>query len=397
MQGHTPTGTPGSILYLNHVAQVGGAEHGLIDIVRTLDRRRFRPIAALPCRGPLADRLAAEDVPVHILPLQRLRRRDGRLRLALSAAGVLPAARRLAGLLRREGVSLLHANSDRAQVHGALAARWAGIPSVWHHRDLVGLGVAGPCLARLSSKIVATSGAVREHLRSFAPRAGNVVTIHNGIDTDRFDPARFAGAAPGGGDRPVQAARQKMVAMVAHMVPWKKHALFLRAAAQVAAAEPGVRFAIAGTDLTGDHAAYVDELQGLSLELGLSGKLTFAGHVADMPALLAGIDVLVHPADREPFGRVVAEAMAMGRPVVAVNAAGPGEIVRHGTDGFLTPPDDAHALAGSVLRIIRNPDLAAAMGAAARDRIRTTFSLSRFARDLAVVYDELIASRPGPA
>jgi glycosyltransferase involved in cell wall biosynthesis len=184
--------------------------------------------------------------------------------------------------------------------------------------------------------------------------------------------------------------------MVAQLVPWKNHLAFIEAAARLAASLPTARFVIAGDDLFGEHPAYRTALERRAEQLGLKDRLVFAGYRLDIGALLNTCDVLIHPATREPLGRVILEAMAAGKPVVAVNAGGPAEIVRHERDGLLTATAAPDELAAAALRLIQDPALAERLGATARQRVGDGFDIRRTVREIEALYAKLLCPRGTP-
>jgi glycosyltransferase involved in cell wall biosynthesis len=272
------------------------------------------------------------------------------------------------------------------------AAWWAGVPVVWHCRDLAGLGILGTWMYRAASRVIAISHTVARHLDQYAGGArGNKVTvIHNGID-----PESLRGGDQGMAFRGEMgiAPEKFVVAIIGQMVPWKNHVVFLSAARRVAAEFPRAHFLIVGDDMFGEWAGYVESLKAQSRASGLGGRTTFAGFREDMGRVLGGIDVLVHPADREPFGRVIVESMAMGKPVVAVDRCGPAEIIRNGTDGILAKNADPDELAEGVLRLARDRAFYRKISASARARARNDFSLSRCVNEIRQVYDEVTETR----
>ena len=381
------------ILFVNHVARLGGAECSLLDLVRHLDPQRYELHAALPARGELPELLRQAGVRVHTLPLRRLRKTANPAVLAGNALNVAWVSRRLAALIRRESIALVHANSTTAHLYAGPAAGRCGVPAVWHCRDLVSLGRLGPKLFRQASRVIAIADCVRLHLAPYVDDPAKLRTVRHGIDPS------FC-AAPDAAVR-VRAqlgipAGTRVVGMAGQMVPWKRHRTFLVMAARIARELPGTRFVVAGADLFNEHPDYTQELRGLVDELGLAESVTFTGHRSDMADLLASLDVVVHPAVREPLGRVLLEAMAVGRPVVAVNACGPAEIIRNGIDGVLTDSDSPWELADAVLHLLHEPALAARLGEAGRTRVAEHFSATATARQIEAVYAELLPPGGGP-
>ncbi len=140
----------------------------------------------------------------------------------------------------------------------------------------------------------------------------------------------------------------------------KKHPLFVEAAALLKDV-PNVEFRIYGHDPsaagagTGDH--YSAGIHTLVRDRGLTDRFRFEGFVADPGRIMSQIDVLVHPADNESFGRIVVEAMAAGLPVVGVRGGGVGEIVVDDQTGLVASPDDAAGLAERIERLVRDEPL----------------------------------------
>ena len=378
------------ILFLNHVSEISGAERSLLDAVRHLDRGRFEPFAAVPRGGELPELLAQADVRVRAVPLRRMRKTANPVRLAGDLLNVAGVAAQLAGIIRRDRIALVHANSNTAQIYGGPAARLCGIPCVWHTRDLVGLGPFGRWLARTSDCTIAISQCVRRHVAPWVRGPDKVRAIYNGIDTARFAPRGVRPRVRAALGLPPEAP---VLGMVAQMAPWKGHGAFIEAAARIAAARPDVRFVMAGADLFNDHPDYVAGLQAKIAELGMTRTILLVGYTADAAALMESMDVLIHPAHREPLGRVILEAMAMGKPVVAVNACGPAEIIRSGVDGILTATGAPEELADAALGLIGDRLLAGRIGAAARLRVQEAFDIRVTVREIESVYDDLLRER----
>jgi len=376
---------PRKILFLNHVSRMSGAENSLLSLVAALNRKKFRPLLVCPGDGLLPDMVRKVEVATHYLPLKRLYRTINPFRLLAYGLHILRVARRIRKLVKAEGVSLVHANSTTAQIYGGLAAWMAGVPSVWHVRDLVPLGWLGAWLCRLSSRIVAISLAVARCVSPSCRYDERINVIHNGIHVESFRWHTRAGKIRGelgltDGDR--------IVSMVGQIVPWKGHATFIRALAQI----PEAVGLIVGNDLFGDHADLLNSLHALSRDLGVGDRIIFLGWRDDVPDILMDTDVLALPSEAEPFGRVALEAMALGKPVVGTLAGGLPEIVVQGKTGILVEPGDADQMAQAIRSLLNEPDVARAMGEAGLERVRSHFSVASCVHDIEEVYDELLGA-----
>lgn len=378
---------PESILFLDHAPALGGAERSLLLLLKHLDRSRWQPHLAC-AGGPLAERATALGVPVHVVPMPRLRRSPRFLR------DWLTGARAIAHLARRTGAVLLHANTVRSALYGALAARLAHIPFVWHMRDfwlsesrprrLWADALGKRLLCAMAARVITNSQAVAAHL----PCRRRVTVVYNGIEIERFDPAMNGvpfraryGISP---DAP-------LVGTIGRLRPWKGQDRFLRALARVREAVPDVWGVIVGGAIFDESDDYPERLSALAADLGLAGRVVFTGHLEDVRPALAALDLFVHSGDPEPFGLVNVEAMAMGKPVVAFAHGALPEIVVHGETGVLVPPEDETALAEAVMALLADPERRGAMGQAGRERVKARFDVRRLTREIEAVYEVLLS------
>jgi len=117
------------------------------------------------------------------------------------------------------------------------------------------------------------------------------------------------------------------------------------------------------------------DLQEYVQELNIKDRVIFTGNRGDLPVLLKSFEILVHPADKEPFGRVIMEAMALGVPVVATNSGGPGEIMEEGVSGFLVEVGDKKNIVEKVSLLLKDDLRRKGMGLKGQERIRQCFNL----------------------
>src|SRR5205807_4573900 len=186
--------------------------------------------------------------------------------------------------------------------------------------------------------------------------------------------------------------RNPIVAATSRLDPEKGHETLLGAMRIVAQHRPDCRLLIAraaSVNQAARHAA----LQHRNSALQLDGAVRLLGFRRDMPPLLAAADICVLPADAEACGRVLFEAMAMAKPVVATASGGTPEIVVDGVTGLLVAPRNAVVLAEALLALLKNPALRNAMGAAGRERVTKQFSIEAHVQKTMDVYAEALASR----
>ena len=388
-------GRPRNVLYLHTTSEIGGSDVSLLQLIERLDRRRFRPMIALPADGPLVPRLAAAGCEVLIVDrMRKLTTRRGLGFLLAFAFNYPLAVWRLARLAAARHVDLIHTNTIH-NLYGIGLAAVTRRPHVWHVREIVWQsGVVRRVerwLARLSDRVVVTSDAVGEMFVTASGQLGaNVCKVPNGVDLQAFAPGPANAAIRAALDLP---ADGPVVGVVCRLDAWKGVDVFLRAAAIVAEARPDARFAVFGGAIEGQQA-YARELEALASSLGLRDAVRFAGWrfgPPDMPSVYRALSLLVLPSRRpEPFGLVLLEAMATGLPVVATDQGGPREICGEGETGRHVPPDDPARLAEAIRWMLDHPDRARAMGESGRRRVESRYDIRATVRAIEAIYDDLL-------
>jgi len=212
--------------------------------------------------------------------------------------------------------------------------------------------------------------------------------VHPGAELDRFAPealptpagARMRLGLPDDGP---------LVGIVGRLQRWKGMHTLIQAMPRVLGAHPQAHAVLVGGrhDLEPDYPAYLEEQLR---ELGVEDRVILAGAQSNVPEWMQAMDIVVHASDNEPFGIVVVEAMALGKPVIAGSAGGPTEMITPGVDGLLSPYNDPQALAAAILTCLDDPGFASRMGAAARERA-AEFSTQNFARNVIDAVQSLVA------
>lgn len=345
------------VVYVGHVARMSGGEIAMARLIDALPEVDAHVILAE--QGPLVERLRASGVSVEVLPMRERTRDLRKERIVLSAVPVAALidtvvyAFRLARRLRALRPDIVHTNTLKAGVYGTVAARLAGLPSVWHVRDRIApdylprfaVRALRGLIATIPSAVIANSEATRATLRS-APERTRIV--HSMVHDPISSPAPRA-ASPRRG--------ALIVGMVGRLAPWKGQDVFLEAFAK---AFPGghEHAVIVGSAMFGEaERDYARRLRELAASLGIAERVEFAGFRSDVWGELLRMDVFVHASiTPEPFGQVIVEAMLAGIPVVAAGGGGPREIISDGVDGLLYTPGDSDALAVALRSLAEDPE-----------------------------------------
>lgn len=368
------------VLLIDTVSGMGGAQWSLLELATRFVRQGIKTCAAVP-EGPLADRLRAAGVEIYITPVFRPHRKALILGVSRSSYASLRLGWRLWRIARACKAEVLYANS----LSGAYVASYLPLsrPLIWHVRDL--RFPRNPVLrvTNRARRMIAASQAIDELLCDQLPREclSRIRLVVNGVDTKRFVPADRTAARQALG----LPAGVPVVGMLAHLVPWKRHDVFLQVAERVKARYPEARFILAGEDLFREHAAWVSRLRAQAQKAKLESSLLWLDRVEDSSRVIAALDVLVHPPADEPFGRVLCEAMAMEVPVVAVDKAGPAGIVADCETGLLAARPAPEELAAKALELLGDPARAVRMGTSGRRRVLAQFDADRTATEAAAV------------
>jgi len=392
------------------IAQVAGVWENcewFAGLCRDLQSRGYDVVAVIDeQRGDLGVRLDAAGIRFHRLALTFATGLD-RARLPVYATKIPLAAIRLARILRREKIDVVHSHVFASVVVARLAALLARVPHV--------AGIPGPrhLEAPLTRTIdrrtwwmddVTIAGCLhtRELYAALGANDDRLTTIYYGADATQFDPALCDAAA----------ARRMLgitngaplIALVAHFYPptrgaqtpphtmgrgLKGHEDFLAAARIVAQRIPGARFVLAGKGVIDSGEQYRQQLmESCAKDELLRDRVIFAGQVAGVASLLAASDVAVQCSLTENLGGTI-EALLMERPVVATRVGGMPESVRDGETGLLVPPSDPDALAAAIIELLENREAAMAFGRAGRRLMLERFTSARTADDVAAVYRKL--------
>lgn len=361
----------------------GGAERVARDLLVELDPKRFERIlfVSRPPRDRTGEQVVAD-----------LRRRGVDVRFLKRRFKFDPLAWwPLFRALRHERVDVLHTHAFGQNAWGSVLGRLAGVPVVIaheHNRKFNGRALHAvidrELIARCADTMIVVSGeAQRSMIQMERVPPERLVLLPNGVQ-----------ALPRGDGRALRAdlgigSEDPVVGTVCIIRPEKALDVLVRAAALLARCIPSLRVLIAGTGPDRER------VEAVTQQLGLSDRVHFTGARSDVHEVLAAIDVAVICSDYEGSPRSILEFMDAGKPIVATEVGGIPEAIEDGVHGVLVPPRDEAALAAAIGGLIADPSAGSEMGARARDRCRSEFSLGRTVESLERLYEELHSGRSG--
>lgn len=366
------------VCYVSETARLGGGEFSLLSLIERAGPQ-YEPFVITYGEGPLTDRLVEMGITFRSLP------RDG----LISQARLVTQLRRF---FRDNDIRICHVNT--LDIRAAFAARIAGTRLIGHLRVIMPFTWVDRLFVRLSHRVIAVSEAARDALVSNrSGLASKFTVIHNGIPepSGTIDIKAELGLP----------ATSRVIGAVGRFDPVKGfedlieslpriHETCGHATHVVIAGEPG------GAAL---EQTYDRSLKALAARLA-PDHVHFLGFRRDAARLVGSFDILAVPSIvrktpkgvwAEGFGRVAAEAMAFGVPVIAARTGGLPEIVIDGVTGYLISPGSPAELADAATRILTNKDLMNAMSAASRDRYERSFTLDTQMQRIKQVYGDLCA------
>jgi glycosyltransferase involved in cell wall biosynthesis len=389
---------PGSrrvlLMESNEDETVGGSYQALFDLARLLDRRQFEPVVLFNRPNPFVSRLAAEDIEVHTFEAERAIERSVHQtgNRVLKLREMARAVKRRRTFLAEHRIDLLHLNNHPAYTcdDWLPAARWAGIPCIVN-----AMGEAPDersrvkrFLLRRYDRVVAISDHMRRRMLELGIADERIATVYLGLDAAAYR-ARVRRS-------PVDVRREGgiesrafLAVMVGNIRHWKGQHVVVEALAQLAPEDRGrIKMLFVGATAPND-AEYAASLRALVERRGLGESVVFVGGRQDVPDFVNAADVCVHSSViPEPFGLVILEAMALGKPLLAAATGGPAEILTP-ESGVLFDPTRPDELSAALTRLVRDQGVRERLGRAALERVER-FSLESNVAGNIQVYREVL-------
>ena len=300
--------------------------------------------------------------------------------------------------LRKERFDIVHSHTSKAGLLGRLAAKLAGVPIIIHtphgHVFFGYFGLVKTKLfifvermsSRLADKIIAlTSREKKDHLLFNIANEDKFVVINSGVDLNKFKTLPL---------NEIQNFKRKLgipensliVGTVGRLVPIKGPAFLIEAAKLIVPKYPSTLFIF-----TGD-GHLKQELKKKTLEMGIEDNIIFLGWRDDVARIISIYDILVLPSLNEGMGRVLVEAMALGKPIVASDIGGIPDLITHGKNGFLVPPKSPELLAKYIQILIEKKERRESMGQTGKKNA-LNFSRESMVERITALYKELLTQR----
>lgn len=356
------------VLVVMPLGEINGG--GELMLLHLLQHGRNSGIEWMPVffeTGSLVERIEKLGFHTIIIPAGRLR----------EVGQYINTVTEIARIARRESADLILSWMAKAHLYSCFSGMITGLPSIWFQLSIASAHCRmDRVVTMLPARGVLTLSRAGDHAQKRLHPVRPTRMVYPGVEIDRFDPNQLP---------PMNVIRKKLnlpvntpiVGIVGRLQRWKGIHTLIEAMPDIRNEYPNTLCVVVGGahDLEPDYPTYLDKLIE---KHDLRDCVMMAGLQSNVPEWMQAMDVVVHASEDEPFGIVIIEAMALGKPVVATDTAGPAEIITHGENGILTPYGNADALAKAILVYLDNRNLASEFGAAARKRA-LEFSVKKYA------------------
>jgi glycosyltransferase involved in cell wall biosynthesis len=375
--------------------------HGLL--MRYFDRQRLNVhVACNPGSNgePSASIETLSNIPeLHLLPTRFGVSINSQLKkeivgqIASEGIPMVHDLGRLVRYARKNRIDIIHATEKpRDAFYGVLLAKLSGARCLIHLHVKVEdwISPITQWAMKQADALLGVSAFVAESAVEFGYPAEKTFSVLNSLDASGWDPALDGSQVRNefgiGNDVP-------MLVVISRLFPWKGHTELLKALALVKQSTTKFKLLIVGEDdprATPGGGSYMAQLKELTCEFDLADNVIFTGFRRDISHILAASDIFAMPTYEEPFGIVFLEAMAMKKPIIAIESGGVPELVEHGKVGLLSAYQDDAQLAMNIIKLINDQRLRQEMGESGRRKLDQYFTPQRMADEVEQVYLSVI-------
>jgi glycosyltransferase involved in cell wall biosynthesis len=360
-----------NILYTTSFSQMaGGGQWSLYYLIEHLNKGIFHPIVVCPEEGELAEKMRGIGAEVILLDVGRIRYLNP---FVIS---------KFVSIIKDRQIALVHTDSSTETFYAGIAARSLGIPLIWHVRVSEHEWFIDRVLSLLATRLILVAKAISQRF-AWLKDSQKMVVIYNGIDIEQFH------AFPTSSSIREEFNIGKDTVLLGYIgrIEKRKGTEYLISAMKNVA---HAKLILVGKGEDG----YLKRIKRLCEESVVSNRIIYAGYRMDIPSILKEIDIIVFPTiSGEGFSRVILEAMAAEKPVIATEDAGNKEAVINGITGYIVPAKDAMALKIKINELTAGKEKREQMGSSGRQRVEETFTMERNIREIEKLYFEVLKDR----
>lgn len=357
-----------NILYttsFGHMA--GGGQWSLYYLIKHLNKERFHPVVLCPDEGELRENMRAVGADVILFKMSRI--------MYLSPFVIC----KLITIMKKLKIHLVHTDSSTETFYAGIATRIIGIPLIWHIRVSNAEWFLDRLLSFLSTRLILVARALSSRFR-WLEGGKKMVTVHNAIDLEEFDnfPVEYSIRKEFNIDK-----NTVVLTCIGRVEENKGQEYLVHAMKYV----DNAKLLIIGKEEEG----YFKTLKGIIERFGLPDRIIFTGHRKDIPFILREIDILVFPTVAgEGFSRVILEAMAAGKPIIATDVGGNPEAVIDEVTGYIVPVKDPKSLAKRINDLAKDKEKREKMGVAGREEVTKHYNIRKQVETIQNLYVSLL-------
>ncbi|MFB8550733.1 glycosyltransferase family 4 protein [Enterococcus casseliflavus] len=382
-----------NILFLHAGAEMYGADKVLLDLLKHLDKKKFKPYVILPSEGVLLEALEKENIHVEVVPYPIMRRKYfNPVGVLKYCADFLKYSKVITNKAKQNNVDIVHANTA-ATMEGCYVSRKLKVPLLWSIHEIIVtpnfmFKMTSKCISKFSSITITDSMAVKRHLLSSGYFKDNdIKVIYNGVDSTRFKPQKNYDYLYEEFGIPKESI---IIGMTGRVNSWKGQGDFLKAANIVMEKYPNVYTVFIGSAFEGEEWRE-DKLASDIKKSKFKERIINKGYRTDSEAFYNLFDIFVLPSTNpDPLPTVVLESMASGKPIVGYRHGGVCEMVNDHSNGLLAEVGDINDLAEKIEILLKNDKLRNNMGKNSRERLLEKFSLEAYIDNYSREYNKLL-------
>jgi len=370
----------------------GGSDYSLFVHLVHLDLTKYNPIIIYRKKSQLTANLAkkgykllhipgkVKKIQQHTNTIRKSKNKEYLFKKYLRSIKVfykaIPEALKLRKIIKDEKINLIHLNhnlnGDRAGIIAGILTR---IKIISHYRGLYKPIPIDLFLAKFIDKIICISDFTKDEYISTGIDENKCITIHNGVDTSIFKPSS-------------KLSSDTIVGCIGRLEYWKGQHVLIKAIPEVLKVFPSIKFQFIGD---GNNK---DNLILLVKELKVEHAVEFVGSVNNIEKYIKEFSLAVHTSiEPEPFGRVIIEAMAMGKVVISTNIGGPKEIISNGINGYLIPPNRPNTLSLKIIEILQSIQLNKKISQEANKAVKARFEAKLITQKIERLYRQITEQR----
>jgi len=368
------------ILFISHSSGLAGAERSLLLLLKYINRKLFEPIVILPRPGPFKKELDKLNIKTYFVHCPEwVRKRIDVPSFFYCSFTEIIALIKLVNIIIKEKIDLIYTNV-MVLFSGAIISKITKIPHIWHIREFVpeegGLRFFFSYkklfyfVSYFSEALNTNSYSLAEHFKSFQPKA-KLNVIYTPVEINDFkisEKLKVKGVSD----------KDFIIACIGSLQKRKAQDDAIKAISIAKKHIPNIKLLIVGEGTE----KYKNYLKELTLNLNVKDKVIFVGFRKDISPILSKSKILLMPSWKEPYGRVVLEAMAFGIPVIGVNSGGTKEQIVDGITGFLVPPKNSEKIAERIIYLYKNPKIAKKISKNALEQVKKENNPKNYAKKI---------------